>query len=99
MLEGRISDPVMLVYFDDLVAQPYDEIADTAETCVALAMLLKPPRDDNGDFALGLEPRGRVGKSQSASALALDFIRFMLSNEREIRSIGDRTQWRWHRCA
>ena len=46
------GEPVMLVYFDDLLPQPYDEVADGAETCVALAMLLKPPGHDGGEFAL-----------------------------------------------
>jgi len=98
-LKEGSSDPVMLVYFDDLLPQPYDEVADGAESCVALAMLLRPSRDDGHEFALSLEPRNRAAKSQSASAQSLDFIRFMLSNEPERRSIGERTQWRWQRCA
>ena len=93
------SDPVMLVYFDGLLPELYDELADTAETCVALAMLLKPPRNDGSELSLAFEPRNRAAKPQSASAQSLDFIRFMLSNEHERRSIGDRTQWRWQRCA
>jgi hypothetical protein len=93
------GDPVMLVYFDDLLPSPYDEVADSAENCVALAMLLRPPRDEGHDFALSLEPRDRPSKSRSASAQSLDFIRFMLSNERERICVGERTQWRWQRCA
>lgn len=93
------GDPAMLVYFDDLLPPPYDEVADSAENCVALAMLLRPPSNVGHEFALSLEPRDRASKSQSASAQSLDFIRFMLSNEREGRFIGERTQWRWQRCA
>jgi Beta-ketoacyl synthase, N-terminal domain len=98
-LKEGSTDSVMLVYFDDLLPQPYDEVADGAETCVALAMLLKPPGDHDHEFALALEPRNRAAKAQSASAQSLDFIRFMLSNEHERRSTGERTQWRWQRCA
>jgi hypothetical protein len=98
-LKEGSGDPVMLVYFDDLAPQPYDEVADGAESCVALAMLLKPPRNESHEFALSMEPRNRAAKSQSASAQALDFIRFMLSNEREKRSMGERAQWCWQRCA
>jgi hypothetical protein len=98
-LKEGSGDPVLLVYFDDLPPHPYDEIADGAESCVSLAMLLKPPGNDRHEFALSMEPRNRAAKSQSASAPALDFIRFMLSNERERRSIGERTQWCWQRCA
>jgi len=98
-LKQGSADQVLLVYFDDLLPQPYGEVADGAESCVALAMLLKPPGDDGPEFALSMEPRNRSGEWRSATALSLDFIRFMLSNERERRSIGERTQWRWQRCA
>jgi hypothetical protein len=98
-LKEGSSEPVMLVYFDDVLPQPYDEVTDGTESCVALAMLLKPPGDDGREFTLTHEPRNRGAKTQSASAQSLDFIRFMLSNERETRSIGERTQWRWQRCA
>jgi hypothetical protein len=97
-LKEESGDPVMLVYFDDLLPHPYDEVSD-AESCVALAMLLRPPRHDSHEFALSIEPRNRATKAQSASAQSLDFIRFMLSNERQGRSIGERTQWLWQRCA
>ena len=89
----------MLVYFDDLLKQPYDEIADNVETCVALAMLLRAPDDDDREFLLELKPRDRSLRSLSASAQALDFISFMLSGQRERRSVGERSQWRWQRCA
>jgi len=98
-LKEGSGEPVMLVYFDALLPQPYDEVADGAQTCIALAMLLKPPCDGVGEFSLALERRNRGAKPQSASAQSLDFIRFMLSNERETKSIGERTQWRWRRCA
>jgi hypothetical protein len=97
-LKDGSGDAVMLVYFDDFLPPPYDEVANGAETCVALAMLLKPPRDDRREFVLALEPRDRAAKPLTASAQSLDFIRFMLSGERERRSIGERTQWRWQRC-
>lgn len=98
-LKQGSADQVLLVYFDDLLPQPYDEVADGAESCVALAMLLKPPGDDGHEFALSMEPRNQRGEWRSATAQSLDFIRFMLSNERERRSIGERTQWCWQRCA
>ena len=98
-LKEGSSEPVMLVYFDDVLPQLYDEVTDGTESCVALAMLLMPPCDDGREFTLTHELRNLAAKTQSASAQSLDFIRFMLSNERETRSIGERTQWRWQRCA
>ena len=98
-LKEGSSEPVMLVYFEDVPPEPYDEVADSSESCIALAILLKAPGDHGREFTLTLEPRNRAAEAQSASAQSLDFIRFMLSNGTEARSIGERTQWRWQRCA
>jgi hypothetical protein len=98
-LKASSDDRVMVVYFDDRLPHPYDEVAGTDDTCVALALLLAPPRHDRDDLAIGIEPRERnVQPHHSATAQALDFIRFMLSDQREKTSIGDHTQWRWQRC-
>jgi len=93
------AETVMLVYFDDQLPQPYDEISDGADTCVALAILLDPPRYDDDDFRFDLEPRVRNGRPPPASEQALDFIRFMLSDESERSSAGERIRWRLQRCA
>jgi hypothetical protein len=96
-LKDGSDDPVMLVYFDDLLPPPYDELADGSETSLAIAMLLKPAGEGPDEYLVAFEPRDPATKSVSASAQSLDFIRFMLSGEREVRSVGDRTQWRWER--
>jgi hypothetical protein len=110
-LKAGSSDRVILVYLDDLLPSPYDEVGDSTETCVALAILLEPPRDEGDDFAFEFAPRDlalprRHGAAASAprgdcsaSGQALDFISFMLSGERESSSFGERTQWRWRRYA
>ena len=97
-LKSDSGDRVVLIYFDDLLPHPYDELAGGVETCLALALLLAPPRHDRDDLGIALGPRERSCRPQSASAQALDFIRFMLSGEREKTSIGDHTQWLWQRC-
>lgn len=98
-LKSRPSEPVLVVYFDDLLPEPYDEFGDDDETCVALAMLLSLPHQDGEDLTLALEPRDRDMTSLSASGQALDFLRFILSGEPERRSMGERLQWRWQRSA
>jgi hypothetical protein len=98
-LKSNPVEPVMLVYFDDLLPAPYEDFGDADETCVALALLLSPPRDDAEDLALALGPRDRKMTARSASGQALDFLRFMLSGEPERRSTGERLEWRWHRSA
>lgn len=98
-VRSGIADPVMLVYFDDRLPKPYDEISGDADTCVAVAILLDPPCFDDNDLRFELEPRIRAGHPISASQQALDFIRFMLSGERERTSVGERVEWRLQRCA
>ncbi len=104
LLEGVVSldasspdDRVMVVYFDDAIPPPYDEISGPADTCVALALLLAPPRRDDADFSLVAGRRELGAIAQSASGQALDFIRFMLSSDRERTSIGERATWHWRR--
>ena len=98
-VQSGTADTVMLVYFDDRLPQPYDEISDGADTCVALAVLLDRPRHDDDDFRFDLEPRVRAGHPPPASQHALEFIQFMLSGERERSSAGERVRWRLQRCA
>ena len=97
-LKSRPNEQVLVVYFDDLLPEPYDKFADDDETCVALAMLLSSPHEDGEDLTLALEPRDRDMMSLSASGQALDFLRFILSGEPERRSMGERLQWRWCRA-
>ena len=103
-LKSKLAEPVMVVYFDDLLPEPYDALGDPDETCLALALLLGAPRpdtdhNDEEDLTISFEPRARETKSLSASGQALDFIRFILSGESERVSIGERLQWRWQRGA
>lgn len=98
-LKSQPADPVMVVYFDDLLPEPYDALGDPDETCFALAMLLGAPRNDGADLTISFEPRARANASLSASGQALDFLRFILSGESERISIGERLQWRWQRGA
>ena len=91
--------PVMVVYFDDLLPEPYDALGDPDETCLALAMLLGAPRSDREDLTISFAARDPGTTSHSASSQALDFVRFILSGDSETTSIGERLQWRWQRGA
>jgi hypothetical protein len=92
------ANAVMLIYFEDSVPPPYDELAEESESRIALAMLLRAARDERGEFALAFEPRSQVTGSTLSTAQSMDFIKFMLSDEHERRFVGDRAQWRWQRC-
>lgn len=97
-LNDGSSEATMVVYFDEGVASPYNEVADATETAVALAMLLRAPQGDSGDFLLTREPRDQYATPQPATAQPLDFMKFMMSGAREMTSVGERAQWRWQRC-
>jgi hypothetical protein len=90
------EDAVLLLYFDDPRASPY-EGADFREPGMALSMLLKPPSNDGRDFALGLERRGSPGPS-ATTAQPLDFLEFIANGEHERIWSGERHLWRWQRC-
>jgi hypothetical protein len=98
-LKSQPADPVMIVYFDDLLPEPYDALGDHDETCLALAMLVGAPNNDADDLTISFEPRARETTALSATGQALDFLRFILSGESERTSIGERLQWRWQRGA
>jgi hypothetical protein len=98
-LKATVGEPAMLVYFDDRLPEPYDEMADGAESCIALAMLLNSPRNDGRDLTLRMGLRDQAVPPLSASGQALDFLRFMLSGERKRSSMGERIQWCWERDA
>ncbi|MBF6568200.1 MAG: beta-ketoacyl synthase chain length factor [Candidatus Binataceae bacterium] len=87
------EEPVLLVYCDDRLPQPYDELADSDETGFAIAMLLTSPRHDFNDVILELTPRNAAAESASGQALA--FLRFLLSDRNEERSDNEHLRWRW----
>ena len=97
-LMERPDEPVLLVYSDDRLPVPYDEIADSDETCVALAMLLTSPRQDAGDLILELTPRETAMLVGSSSGRALAFLRFLLRDEPEGSPGSERPQWRRQRA-
>jgi len=91
------EDGVMLVYFDDVLTPPYDEFADGTEPSVALAMLLKTPRNDGRDFMFTLQHRDPAIPVSHAISQPLAFLKFMADEERELTWSSEQTVWRWHR--
>ena len=82
---------MLLVYFEDRLTKPYDEVADSDDTCVALAMLLTAPRHDASDVILELAP---CATPESASGQVLAFLRFLLTDEPGIEP----AKRRWRRA-
>lgn len=92
------DQPVLLVYYDDALPAPYDELADSPETCLAFAMLLTSPREEGEAIILELRPRGvSVSTVASASKQALAFVRFLQSPVSESFG-GEHFRWRRSRA-
>jgi len=90
--------PVLLVYYDDALPAPYDELADGSETCLALAMLLTSPHDESETIILELTPRGVVTAApRPASKQALAFVHF-LQSPTSAGSGGKHLRWRRSRA-
>jgi hypothetical protein len=95
-LASQPSEPILLVYFDDRLPEPYAEIANSDEAGVALALLLNAPRGDGEDLLVELEPRDET--MTTATGQAFDFLRFLLTDQKEKTLAGERIQWRWRRA-
>lgn len=91
------DEPVLLVYYEDRLTAPYDEVADSDETCVALAMLLTAPRHDASDVILDLVPFAPSAATASASGQALAFLRFLLTDAPAEASANEPPERRWRR--
>ena len=101
LLMERPDEPVLLVYFDEQLPEPYDEIADNDETCVAIAMLLTSPRPDPGDTETSdviVELAPATVAPRSASGEALAFLRFLLADDRKEKPGGEQLGGRWRRA-
>jgi hypothetical protein len=96
-LMERPEEPVLLVYYDERLPEPYSEFAAAADSCVVLAMLLRPPRSDAGDVTIDLTAEVNPGL-RSSSDEARAFLDFLVNGEAPARAgRGEASQWRWRR--
>ena len=96
-LRIKPAEPILLVYFDEGLAGEYAELREGQETALAVALLLAAGQGDGGDLLLSYAPGPRDAPACPATDQALDFLRFLLSNESERTSSGGSIEWRWHR--
>lgn len=89
------DEPVLLVYFEDRLPGPYGEVADSDDTCVALAMVLAAPRHAASDVILELAPCATVAAAEAASDQARAFLRFLLTDEPAGGSGSEPPDRRW----
>lgn len=99
-LRAMPQEPVLLAYFDEPLPEEYAAFRDGEDGSLALALLLAPARGDGGDLTLSLESKCAGDPARPPSTeQARDFLRFLLSGERERISPGGVVRWRWRRAA
>ena len=94
-LMERADEPVLLVYTDESLPEPYSEICEGDETCVALALLLTAPRPGHDHILLDLTTKRPKDLPESATGQAVAFLRFLLGSTGDQRLTDASAQsWR-----
>lgn len=97
-LTERPDEPVLLVYFDEPLPTPYNELPDVRqEPGIALALLLEAPAFAPDDLVVSAEPCLDTDTQPQAATQALDFLTFLLGNRVAHETRGGRMTWRWAR--
>lgn len=93
-LAERPTEPVLFIYYDEPLPPPYADFERNADEPLALALSLVSV--GNGErFSISVAPSEGV----RSTASALEFVRFLLTDAREVISRGERSQWEWRRYA
>jgi hypothetical protein len=80
-LMERPLEPILLVYADEPLPDPYTELCGPGELGLALALLLTAPRHNDDDVILGFNGTAKPIEGESASEQALAFLRFLQRSE------------------
>jgi hypothetical protein len=93
------DEPVLLIYGDEPLPEPYDPFRDQHETAlpVTLALALGPP--DQGGDTIMVSAAARERQNQAADCVVSSFLRFLLSGRHSAAGLGGRMQWNWSRTA
>jgi hypothetical protein len=100
-LSAAPEEPVLLVYFDEPLPSPYDELAlPQGDMALAFALLLVPvsaPGQRGELIHLAVEP-SPGDKAAATTRQAIDFLRFLASGAASGESGGDHVDLRWRRA-
>jgi hypothetical protein len=93
------SEPILLLYGDEPLPEPYDAFRDRHEAAlpVVLALALVPPADGDGTIMVSAVARKR--EERPDACVASSFLSFLLSDEHSASVPGGRMQWTWSRSS
>jgi hypothetical protein len=96
-LAEQPEEPVLLIFGDEPLSGEFVTFgADDTNLPLVVALTLRSPGAGDDQILFEAVPRKSCVAS---SAAALDFVRFLLSGEREVVSEGSRMTWTWRRAA
>ncbi|MBP2292054.1 beta-ketoacyl synthase chain length factor [Azospirillum rugosum] len=97
-LAERPDEPVLLLYGDEPLPEPYDQFREDgdAEQPLVVALALGPVAAGEGALVMSAEPAANAdGPAREPAELA--FLRFLLSGAASATAEGGRMRWEWRR--
>jgi hypothetical protein len=93
--------PVLLVYYDEPLCQPYAELDSGDGRAIALGVLLSACQPDRERRSLTIQADVQRGSAQdrATTGQAMDFVHFLSATEETFHSRGAGIDWRWARAA
>lgn len=95
------AKPTLLVYYDASLPEGYREF-DAPGDALPLVVVLQLEPVSSGKprcaFAPSANPASSLREEISTTAAPLDFLRFLLTGESSVSSVGHRMTWRWLRA-
>jgi hypothetical protein len=94
------ADPVLLIYVDEPLPAPYDELAVADGEAIAMALLMGATAAPPGarQHAIEMTATRHSGQANPASGVAFDFLRFLVTGAATTRSCGERIAMEWRRA-
>ncbi|MCW2236390.1 beta-ketoacyl synthase chain length factor [Azospirillum canadense] len=99
-LAERPEEPVLLLYGDEPLPEPYDRFREDGdvEQPLVVALALGPAAAGEAALVMSAEPSDQVERPTGESA-ELAFLRFLLSGGTSATAEGGRMRWEWRRDA
>lgn len=98
-LAERPEEPVLLIYGDEALPEPYTPFRTAEEAALPLVVVVALGSAAEGGDTMTMSAVPTGGQGCAPAPAALDFLRFLLSGADAAASDGERMRWEWRRAA
>jgi hypothetical protein len=93
--------PVLLVYHDAPMPEPYQPLtaADSSVLPLVVVLQFEAARGGAASGSFTATPCERAGTGLAVTSAPCDFLRFLLSGAAAVKSMGELMDWGWQRAA